>query len=171
MSRAFLNEDKFEQAGDELVERPISPHPNYVTPRGFRLLSEEAERLDALRKQLTARKDDAFANQQKAEVERDLRYYAARVESAIVVDPATQPTNEARFGAVVEVEDENGDAHTFSIVGEDEADIAKNRVSWVSPLARALIGAKVGDVVRWRRPAGDMELEITNINYPLEENA
>jgi transcription elongation GreA/GreB family factor len=171
MSRAFLNEDKFEQAGDELVERPISPHPNYVTPRGFRLLSEEAARLEALRKQLIARKDDPFANQQKAEVERDLRYFGARVESAIVVDPATQPVTEVRFGAIVEVEDENGNAHTFVIVGEDEADIANNHVSWVSPLARALIGAKVGDVVRWRRPAGDMELEITNINYPREGTA
>lgn len=171
MSRAFLNEDKFEQAGDELVERPVSPHPNYVTPRGFRLLRDEADRLETLRKQLAARKDDAFAVQQKAEVEHDLRYYAARVESAIVVDPGSQPVNEVRFGAVVGVEDENGNAHEFAIVGEDEADIANNRVSWVSPLARALIGARIGDVVRWRRPAGDMELEIITINYPSEEAA
>ncbi len=171
MSRAFLNEDKFEQAGDELVERPVSPHPNYVTPRGFRLLREEADRLETLRKQLAARKDDPFAAQQKAEVERDLRYYAARVESAIVVDPAAQPANEVRFGAIVGVEDESGDAHQFAIVGEDEADIANNRVSWVSPLSRALIGARIGEVVRWRRPAGDMELEITTIDYPSEESA
>ncbi len=168
MSRAFLNEDKFERAGDELVERPVSPHPNYVTPRGFVLLRDEAERLEMLRKQLIARKDDPFAAQQKAEVERDLRYYSARLESAILVNPATQPTTEARFGAIVSVEDEEGRAFEFAIVGEDEADIADNKVSWVSPLARALIGAKVGDSVKWRRPAGNMDLEIISIDYPKE---
>lgn len=168
MSRAFLNEDKFEQAGDELVERPVSPHPNYVTPRGFALLRDEAERLEILRKQLIARKDDPFAAQQKAEVERDLRYYSTRLESAILVDPDTQPATEARFGAIVGVEDEEGRAFEFAIVGEDEADIANNKVSWVSPLARALIGAKVGDSVKWRRPVGNMDLEITAIRYPKE---
>ncbi len=167
MSRAFLNEDKFEQAGDELVERPISPHPNYVTPLGFEKLKDEADRLETLRKQLIARKDDSFAAQQKAEVERDLRYYAARLENAIVVDPATQPAHEVRFGAIVGVEDEDGRAWDFSIVGEDEADIASGKVSWVSPLARALIGGRIGDTVKWRRPAGDMELEITAIRYNI----
>lgn len=165
MSRAFLNEDKFEQAGDELVERPVSPHPNYVTPAGLEQLQNEALRLDALRKELIAKKDDPFALQSKAEAERDLRYYTARLESAILVDPSSQPANQVRFGAIVEVEDEEGVAHTFSIVGEDEADVARNKVSWVSPLAKALIGGRVGDTVKWRRPAGDMELEITGIRY------
>jgi transcription elongation GreA/GreB family factor len=171
MSRAFLNEDKFEQAGDELVERPISPHPNYVTPHGLRLLQEEAMRLESLRQDLASNKDDSFAAQKKAEVERDLRYYAARLESAIYIDPSTQPADEVRFGAIVSLEDENGDAHHYAIVGEDEADVAHNQVSWVSPLARALIGHKVGDSVIWRRPAGDMALEITGIRYPTHEES
>jgi transcription elongation factor GreB len=165
MSRAFLNEDKFEQAGDELVERPVSPHPNYVTPAGLEQLQSEAIRLEALRKQLIAKKDDPFALQLKAEAERDLRYYAARLESALVVDPCIQPSNEVRFGAVVDVEDEEGASNEFSIVGEDEADVARNKVSWVSPLAKALIGGHVGDTVKWHRPAGDMELEIIGIRY------
>lgn len=169
MSRAFLNEDKFEQAGDELVERPVSPHPNYVTPRGLRLLQEEASRLEALRQQLGVNRDDPFAVQKKAEVERDLRYYGARLESAIYIDPASQPADQVRFGALVSLEDENGAVHEYAIVGEDEADIARNQVSWVSPLARALIGHKVGDSVTWRRPAGDMTLEITGIRYPVME--
>ncbi len=169
MSRAFLNEDQFEQAGDDLVERPVSPHPNYVTPRGLRLLQEEAARLEALRQQLAANADDPFAAQKKAEVERDLRYYAARVESAITIDPATQPPDEVRFGAIVSLQDGHGEPHAYAIVGEDEADAARNRVSWVSPLARALIGHKVGDSVTWRRPAGDMALEITGIRYPATE--
>lgn len=169
MSRAFLNEDKLEQAGDELVERPISPHPNYVTPRGLRLLQEEAARLEALRRQLLEKRDDAFVARQLAETERDLRYYHARLESALCIDPTSQPADEVRFGAIVEVEDETGQPHRFEIVGEDEADITRNRVSWVSPLARALIGHSVGDSVTWQRPAGDLALTITAIHYPREE--
>ncbi|HEY3327760.1 MAG TPA: GreA/GreB family elongation factor [Novimethylophilus sp.] len=167
MSRAFLNEDKFEQAGDELVERPVSAQPNYVTPAGLRQLQQEAVRLEALRRTLAANKDDPFAIQQKAEVERDLRYYAARLESATMVDPAAQPSDEVRFGAVVGMEDEDGHALEFAIVGEDEADVASNKVSWVSPLAKALIGAHIGDSVKWRRPAGDKELEIIAIRYQV----
>jgi transcription elongation GreA/GreB family factor len=160
-----LNEDKFEQVGDELVERPVSPHPNYVTPTGLKQLQDGAAQLEALRKELTAKKDDPFALQRKAETERDLRYYAARLENAFAVDPAGQPDDEVRFGAIVDVEDEEGKSQQFAIVGEDEADIAQNKVSWVSPLAKALIGGHVGDSVKWRRPAGDMELEITRIRY------
>jgi transcription elongation factor GreB len=167
MSRAFLNEDKFEQAGDELVERPVSAHPNYVTPAGLKQLQNEAERLEALRMTLVARKDDPFAIQQKAEVERDLRYYAAKLEGAIVVDPAAQPSDEVRLGAVVSMEDEDGNALEFAIVGEDEADVSSNKVSWVSPLAKALIGAHIGDSVKWHRPAGDKELEIIAIRYQV----
>lgn len=165
MSRAFLNEDKFEQAGDELVERPVSPHPNYVTPAGLAHLKDEALRLESLRKQLIAKKDDPFALQLKAEAERDLRYYTARLESAILVAPRHQPADEVRFGAIVKVEDEEGDIHEFTIVGEDEADVARNKVSLYSPLAKALVGGRVGDTVKWRRPAGDMELEIIGISF------
>jgi transcription elongation GreA/GreB family factor len=165
MSRAFLNEDKFEQVGDELVERPVSAHPNYVTPKGLDQLQNEAARLEALRQQLITKKDDPFALQLKAEAERDLRYYTSRLESAMVVDPSSQPANEVRFGAIVGVENEEKRVLEFAIVGEDEADVARNKVSWVSPLAKALIGGRVGDSVKWRRPAGDMELEIVSIRY------
>ncbi|MCX7627428.1 MAG: GreA/GreB family elongation factor [Methylophilaceae bacterium] len=168
MSRAFLNEEKFEQSGDEVVERPLSPYPNYVTPAGLVQLQNEAKRLEALRQQLLGRKDDPFAARQKAEVERDLRYYAARLESAILVDPAMQPADEVRFGARVQLEDEEGATYEYTIVGEDEADVAQGKVSWVSPLARALIGHKTGDVVRWLRPAGETELEIIAIRYDKE---
>ena len=166
MSRAFLNEDKFEQAGDELVERPISPETNYVTTTGLQQLQQEFDRLEALRLQLTAIKDDPFAAQQLAEVARDLRYYSARLESAIVVDTSQHPQDEARFGAVVGVEDEDGQSLQFTIVGEDEADIAQHKVSWTSPLAKALMGHKVGESVNWKRPAGNTELVITAVTYP-----
>jgi transcription elongation GreA/GreB family factor len=110
--------------------------------------------------------DDPHRQQELAQVERDLRYYQGRIEKAVVVDLSKQPADEVHFGAIVEVEDENGERHTFTIVGEDEADVTKNRVSWVSPLARAMLGAKVGDTVTWQRPAGNLELEIVNIRYP-----
>lgn len=69
------------------------------------------------------------------------------------------------FGAIVKVEDEAGELLEFHVVGEDEADIAQHKVSYVSPIAKALIGRKVGDSVRWKRPAGILELEIIEINY------
>lgn len=166
MSRAFLNEDKFELAGDELVERPVSPETNYVTAAGLKQLQDEAQRLEALRNQLAAQKDDAFAKQQKVEVERDLRYYTARLESAIVVESGTHPQDEIRFGAIVSMVEEDGQKLEFAIVGEDEADISQHKVSWASPLAKALIGHKVGETVVWKRPAGAAELEIIGIRYP-----
>lgn len=165
MSRAFLNEDKFEQVGDELVERPVGTEPNYVTPTGLHLLQQEFNRLETLRLQLAENKDDPFAAQQLAEVVRDLRYYTARLESAILVDVSTHPQSEVRFGAMVSVEDENGQMLEFHIVGEDEADIAQHKVSWASPLAKALMGHKANETVIWNRPAGSMELEITAIHY------
>jgi len=94
-----------------------------------------------------------------------LRYFEARLEQAILVDPTNQPADTALFGATVTVEDEEGESRSFTIVGEDEADIAASKVSWVSPLAKALIGHKVGDNVTWMRPAGNQVLEITAINY------
>jgi transcription elongation GreA/GreB family factor len=70
------------------------------------------------------------------------------------------------FGAVVKIEDEEGHEQEFSLVGDDEADVALGRISWASPLARAMIGAKVGDTVVWRRPAGEAEVYIVDIRYP-----
>ena len=76
-----------------------------------------------------------------------------------------QPQDEVLFGATVTTEDERRTSTHFTIVGEDEADVGAGKVSWLSPLAKALIGARVGDSVRWRRPAGDVELKILTIRY------
>ena len=165
MSRGFVKEDDLEHAGTDLPERPLSPHHNYVTPLGLRQLQQQAAELEQTRQQLAPRKEDPVVNQKLAVAERDLRYFQARLESAIAVDPAQQDGDSVLFGACITVEDENGETHEFRIVGEDEADIAQNKVSWVSPLARALLGHKIGDSVNWHRPAGDLELEITEIRY------
>ena len=145
MSRGFVKEDDLEHAGTDLPERPLSLHPNYVTPLGLRQLQQQATELEQTRQQLAPRKEDPVVNQKLAVVERDLRYFQARLENAVLVDPAKQDGDNVLFGACVTVEDENGDTHEFRIVGEDEADPAKGSVSHVSPLARALVGKRVGD--------------------------
>lgn len=162
MSRGFVKEDDLEHAGTDLPERPVSEHPNYVTPLGLKLLKAETARLEKLRSALSPQKEDPIVQQQLGMVERDLRYFQARLEQAILVEPSKN--EKVVFGATVQVQDEEGVLHTFTIVGEDEADIAAHKVSWVSPLAKALLGHKVGDSVVWRRPAGDMNLEIIDIN-------
>lgn len=165
MSRGFVKEDDLEHAGTDLPERPLSPHPNYVTPLGLKLLQNEAYELDLIRADLISRKDDAIAQQELAKIDRDLRYLSARLDQAILVDPSKQPKETVLFGAKVEVEDEEGNILQFAIVGEDEADISQHKVSYVSPIAKALIGRKVGDSVDWQRPAGNLTLEIIKINY------
>ncbi|WP_047548967.1 GreA/GreB family elongation factor [Methylotenera sp. G11] len=166
MSRAFVNEERFEQAGgEELVERPISEHPNYVTPTGALELQTQEEALVAQLNSLKDVHDDTFAKDKVSEIERDLRYVRARLDSIILVDPKAQNHDTVLFGATIEVEDEEGSRHTFHIVGEDEANASINKVSWVSPLAKSLIGHKVGETVNWQRPAGNINLEILDIHY------
>jgi transcription elongation factor GreB len=169
MSRGFVKEDDLEHAGTDVPERQISPHPNYVTVNGYALLEKEANALELQRKALNAKKDDAASIAQLAVVNRDLRYVAARLENALIVNQkVVRPdaaSEQVLFGATVTVEDEEGDRHTYEIVGEDEADIKANKVSWTSPLAKALIGHKVGENVVWARPAGNVVLEIIAINY------
>ena len=165
MSRGFVKEDDLEHAGTDLPERPLSEHPNYVTPAGLQQLQQQAVDLEQQRLALAPRKEDPSAQQQLARINRDLRYVQARLESAIPVNPAEQNRELVLFGSRVTVEDENGDEHVFALVGEDEADIAAGKVSWVSPLARALIGHRIGDSVTWVRPAGNLVLEITAIDY------
>ena len=167
MSRAFTKESTDDLVAGELPERPVPVHANYVTPRGLEQLQARARELQGAHEQLALRtEDDSAAKQKLREVERDQRYVTAQLERAAVVDPAGQPRDEVHFGATVKIADEDGKAHRFTIVGDDEADVAAGRISWASPLAKAMIGAKVGDSVVWRRPAGDAEVEITEIRYP-----
>jgi len=165
MSRGFVKEDDLEHAGTDLPERLISEHTNYVTPNGLSILENEATRLDAERITLSTLKGDETAKQKLAVVDRDLRYLSARLEEAVVVDPAQQDKETVLFGASVIVEDETGETWQFHIVGEDEADMSQQKVSYISPIARALIGRKVADNVVWKRPAGDLVLDIIEINY------
>jgi transcription elongation GreA/GreB family factor len=165
MSRAFVKEPDGDQVSEELPERVHSPHVNYVTPAGLRQLQEQVDGLLARRKSL-AGAVSAEDKKQRRHIDRDLRYYEEQIRRAVLIDLAGQPKDEVHFGAVVEVETPERRRMTFAVVGEDEADAAQGRISWVSPLARALAEARVGDAVVWKRPAGEVEVTIVAIRYP-----
>ena len=164
MSRGFVKEDDLEHAGTDVPERPVSAEPNYVTLKGYAFLEQLAADLTIKQHDLFLLKDNQAAIQELAIVNRELRYIVARLKSALI----TQPNFEAQqvvFGTTVTVEDENEQYYTYQIVGEDEADIKANKISWISPLAKALIGLKVNDGAVWKRPAGDLTLNITKIYF------
>jgi transcription elongation GreA/GreB family factor len=150
MSRAFVKET--DGAGEPLPDRPISPHPNLVTREGLALIDANLERL---REAHAAAGED---RQALANIARDLRYWASRRATAQLV-PEPQDLGEVRFGTTVTI-DRDGRRQTWRIVGEDEADPANGTISYVSPLARALIGKAVGDVVL----AGNAEVDIVEIS-------
>ena len=165
MSRAFVKENDLEHAGIDIPERPISDEPNYVTPNGLKLLNAQIDALEVERGILKNKKDDPVAKQKIAIIERDMRYYAARIESAILTTPKEEDHSIVLFGAIVTIEDEEGNLSVYEIVGEDEADIHQGKVSYLSPLAEALIGSKLGDEVTWEKPMGDAYLTIQKIEY------
>ena len=165
MSRAFVKEDDANTSGEELPERPQSPHPNYVTPAGLAQLQAQLAELQAQRQEQMSHPEGILAEEHLKPVQRDIRYFQERIERAIVIDLATQPRDKVAFGAVVTTVDDDDEQRKFAIVGEDEADPAHGKISWVSPLAAALVGASVGDTVIWKRPAGDRNLEVTAIRY------
>jgi transcription elongation GreA/GreB family factor len=151
MSRAFVKEDDFVE---NLPDRPISNHPNDVTEKGLALIEAA---LDAARRDY----GDAQASGDRdglARASRDLRYWSARRATATVVSPAPGATV-VQFGSAVTILRDDGREQTFRIVGEDEADPKDGTISHVSPLARALLGKSVGDVVR----AGKDDAEIKRI--------
>ena len=167
MSRAFVKESDDDQSAGELPERPLPPHANYVTTKGLEVLQARVRELGVLHEQLKRdSEEDSAAKQKLREVERDLRYFHSQLERATPVDTANQPREEVHFGAIVKIEDEEGTAQEFAIVGDDEADVSAGKISWASPLARAMMGAKIGDTVAWSRPAGDAEVHIVDIRYP-----
>jgi transcription elongation GreA/GreB family factor len=153
MSRAFIKEDTIENVED-LPERAVSDHPNYVTAHGLALIEAELARLAHEHAKATAATD----RMRLARTARDLRYWTVRRASAELIPPP-QDCHKVRFGCTVTLGRDDGRKQTFRIVGEDEADPARGTLSYVSPLARALTGRKVGDVI----PAGRDEAEILAI--------
>ncbi|MCM2440962.1 transcription elongation factor GreA [Agrobacterium vitis] len=159
MSVAFTKEDSAETAAETLLpERPISPHPNLVTESGLKAL--ERQRVQARDAYDAARaiEDVNERRRQMAGPFRDLNYLEERLHTAQVMpDPIT--ADSVSFGTTVTFTRDDGRVQTYRIVGEDEADPKAGSISYVSPVARALIGKAVGDVVS----LGDQELEITAV--------
>ena len=166
MSRAFIKENDLEHAGIDVPERPISSEKNYVTPDGYKELEEKISILEKERTKLFLN-TDTIHNQKKMQLERDLRYFINRLESAILVNPLEQDKNKVLFSAWVDVENELGDILNFQIVGEDEADVKINKIAYNAPLAKALIGNTIDDEVVWKKPLENEILTIVNIQYKL----
>ena len=163
MSRAFVKEPDGDEIADDLPDRKISSHPNYVTPRGHQLLQEKLQQAEAEQQRLQG-KEEMPAKQALARVERELRYLKQRVTQAILVIPLENDPEQVCFGMWVEVL-EGETIRKFQIVGEDEALNNQQLISWTSPLAKAVLGAVVGDLVQWQKPGGSVELEILSLSY------
>ena len=144
MSVAFTKEGDAEATAADLPDRPISPHPNLVTAAGLAALEAAYNDARAAYAAAQAKGDVAADRTAMARATRDLRYYAARRASAQLVEPVGGDT--VAFGKTVSIEREDSRRQTWRIVGEDEADPAKGSVSYISPLARALMGKAVGEV-------------------------
>lgn len=154
MSRAFVRESEGGEAFEDLPDRALTPH-HLVTPSGLAQMDAE---IGMLEQRLEGAKETGD-KPEIARLSRDLRYWSARRVSAEVVHSPTDTTY-VRFGACVTFEREDGHQQTYRIVGEDEADPAKGKLSYVSPLAQALMGKQVGDVV----PVGSSRAEIIGIS-------
>ncbi len=159
----------------------MSGEPNYITPEGARKLQEElADLRTRQRPKIVQEVADAAAQGDRSEnaeyiygkrklreIDRRMHWLTRRLESASVVEPRAPDGDAERifFGAVVEVEDEDGKRATYRIVGEDEIDLARGHVSWRSPLGRVLLKKRAGDTVLFRRPSGEVELTVVSVRY------
>lgn len=153
MSRAFVREAEGGEAFEDLPDRTLSPH-HLVTANGLALMDEAVENLQRSLDKAKVADDKA----EVARLSRDLRYWSARRISAELVPPPTDAAH-VRFGARVTFEREDGKQQSYQIVGEDEADPTKGKLSYISPLAQALLGKEIGDTI----PVGSMSAEIIKI--------
>lgn len=153
--------------------------PNYLTPEGAKKIAEELQKLTSIeRPRVVSEVSDAAAQGDRSEnaeyiygkkrlreIDRRIRFLTKRLDGAVVVRSGEVAQGEVRFGALVDVRDENGKASRYRIVGPDEADPSAAKISFQSPLGKSLMKRKVGEVVVVERPAGAIELEIVAITY------
>ena len=177
MSKAFTRESEIEEEALE-AEEPATPPKNYISPAGFaRLQAEkkhllEAERPEVVRTVSWAAKngdrsengDYLYGKKRLREIDRRVRFLIKRLEAAEVVDSAGRDSDQVFFGSTVRVKTKN-EEKTITIVGVDETVTAKGRVSWISPIARALLKAREGDTVVLKTPGGVEQLEILQVRY------
>jgi transcription elongation factor GreB len=174
-----------QSADDEDDEDGAPPIPagtkNYITPTGYKRLKDEAlhlldkERPEVVRVvQWAASNGDRSENadyiygkRRLREIDRRIRFLTKRLDLAEVVDPTArdEDTDQVFFGATVTLADEDGKENTYTIVGIDEAEVTRGRISWISPLARALLKRREGEQVTFKAPGGDQVLEIVGVEY------
>ena len=155
--------------------------PRFITPQGFARIRAEYDELFAIERpklvetiawaaangDRSENGDYIYGRKRLREIDRRLGYLGKVMKTAKVVDPASQSSrDQVRFGATVELADEDDNRRTLTIVGDDETDASAGRIGWSAPLARALIGARVGDERIVRLPAGEKSYEIVEISYP-----
>jgi len=181
MSKAFTKEsDSGDDDGERAAEiAPPDGFKNYITPGGYRRLNDELAQLWKVERpklvdtiawaasngDRSENGDYIYGKRKLREIDRRIRFLNQRIDSAVVVDNAGRNHERVYFGATVTTADEDGAARTVSIVGVDEIDLGRGRVSWISPIATALLKGSVGDVVTLRTPRGSEELEILEIRY------
>jgi transcription elongation GreA/GreB family factor len=153
MSKAFTREQDAGDVYDDLPDRPVSPH-NLVTAKGLELIEAELARLH----EEHAAIEDSEDRARLAKINRDLRYWTSRRATAQVMEPPRDAT-EVHFGSTVTILRDDGRRQTYRIVGEDEADPSLGTLSYVSPVAQALLGKQKGEIVE----AGTAEAEIVDI--------
>jgi len=153
--------------------------PNYLTPTGHKQLADELSRLMSVERPKVVREvseaaaqgdrsenaEYIYGKKRLREIDRRVQFLTKRLDSAVVVRPEDLGGDIIRFGACVEVEDEDGQRKTYTLVGPDESDPASGKLSFQSPLGQALMKRKVGDVVVVKRPAGEIEVEIVSLRY------
>jgi transcription elongation factor GreB len=181
MNKAFVKES---DGDDEDELQPALKLPagtrNYITPAGHARLKDELEHLvkrerphvveivawAASNGDRSENGDYIYGKRRLREIDRRIRFLTKRLDIAEVVDPLRQGENDQIFfGARVTVADADGAENTYTIVGVDEADVSKGRISWISPLARALIKAREGDSIRFQSPVGIREIDILEVRY------
>jgi len=159
----------------------MSDKPRFITPQGFARIRAEYDNLFGVERpkmvevvswaaSLGDRSENAdylYGKKRLREIDRRLAHLSRIMKAAKVVDPASQPSrDQVRFGATVELADEDDNRRTVTLVGDDETDASAGRIGWSAPLARALIGARVGDERIVRLPAGEKSYEVIRIRYP-----
>jgi transcription elongation factor GreB len=180
MSKAFTKETDADDEVDEAGPRAVpADFKNYITPAGLQRLIDEATRLWKVERpklvetiawaasngDRSENGDYIYGKRRLREIDRRIRFLNQHIDNAVVVDNAGKDHEKVYFGATVTVADESGAERTVSIVGVDESDASRGRVSWISPIATALLKGAVGDVVTLKTPRGSEELEILDVRY------
>jgi transcription elongation factor GreB len=162
-----------------VVGKDLAPKPNYITPAGFKRLTDELTKLRTVdRPKVVQEVSDAAAQGDRSEnaeyiygkkklreIDRRMRFLGKRIDAAVVVDPKEKRGDKVFFGATVLLEDDDGEEQEYQLVGEDEIQAAARKISWRSPIGSALLGKREGDDVRVQTPAGVRTFTIVEVRY------